>query len=37
VFSLTVGQHVKRTDYVFVAYSYPYTFNDVLYSICEVE
>ena len=37
MFPVTVGQHMKKSDYIFVAYSYPYTFNDVLYSIREVE
>lgn len=37
VFSLNVDQGVKQSDYIFVAYSYPYTLNDVMYSIKEAE
>lgn len=34
---MTLGKEVKKTDFVFVAYSYPYTFNDVIYSINEAQ
>ena len=37
MFQINVSSSVKKTDYIFVSYAYPYTFNDYLYSIKETE
>lgn len=36
-FSHTVKNSFRNTDYLFLAYIYPYTFLDHLYSINEVQ
>jgi len=37
MFQINVSSSVKKTDYIFVSYAYPYTFKDYLYSIKEIE
>lgn len=37
IFEHCVSPSLKKTDHIFFAYIYPYTFNDMLYSIREVE
>ena len=36
-FSHTVTSQFNKTDHLLLAYIYPYTYNDMLYSIKEVE
>ena len=37
MFQINVSSSVKKTDYIFVSYAYPYTFKDYLYSIKEIK
>ena len=37
IFELCVSPHLVKTDHIFFAYIYPYSYNDMLFSIREVE